>query len=92
MTMPLDSFNTTLDLGELGDCEADISFYYQIGGPGRRYLWNGDPGYPEEPDELEILSVTVQIGDVKLDVLPHLSEGTLDLLVEEIENQPADPF
>ncbi len=37
----------------------EISFDYSPGSPGVHTLPNGDPGYPDEPDELEITDVTI---------------------------------
>ncbi len=35
----------------------EISFDYSPGSPGVHTLPNGDPGYPDEPDELEITEI-----------------------------------
>jgi len=35
---------------------------YTAGRPGRMYMSNGDPGYPEEPDEVDIIMVTGEDG------------------------------
>jgi hypothetical protein len=43
----------------LGDCT--IHYDYTPGSPGRMYLSNGDPGYPDEPAELDL--TVVQIGN-----------------------------
>lgn len=85
-----DTFTTTIDLGELGDVEADIGFSFWPGRPGCMYLPNGDPGFPEEPAELEITSITVKLGSVSVDIFNHVSEDTVRLLEEEIESQPRD--
>lgn len=37
----------------------DIAFDYSPGYPGVNTLPNGDPGYPDEPDELEISDVSI---------------------------------
>jgi hypothetical protein len=37
--------------------EVTIEAEFIPGMPGRRYMPNGDPGYPDEPDEINILSV-----------------------------------
>lgn len=38
--------------------EQTISFEFRAGRPAVMYLRNGDPGYPADPDELEVLSIT----------------------------------
>ena len=38
--------------------EQTISFEFRPGRPARMYLRNGDPGYPADPDELEVVSIT----------------------------------
>ena len=49
-----------IDLGEgmvhwdAGEAEYTAHFDYSPGRPGKMYLRNGDPGYPDEPAELDI--------------------------------------
>lgn len=38
--------------------EQTISFEFRPGRPAVMYLRNGDPGYPADPDELEVISIT----------------------------------
>lgn len=40
------------------DNEYEIEFEYRAGRPAVMYLRNGDPGYPADPDELEVIKVT----------------------------------
>jgi hypothetical protein len=46
---------------EIEDNEEPIEVRVQAefipGSPGRKYMANGDPGYPDDPDEINILSV-----------------------------------
>jgi hypothetical protein len=49
---------TTVTLGPLEDMR--VRFWYSPGRPGRMYLSNGDPGYPDEPAELAIEEVLVR--------------------------------
>lgn len=37
--------------------EVEITFNFTRGRPMVRYLRNGDPGYPADPDEVEVVSV-----------------------------------
>jgi len=50
----------TLDLGELGETEVTVNYSYSPAVPGRQFLKNGDPGYPDEPAELEVLSLAYE--------------------------------
>lgn len=43
------------------DYEVKLKVRYCEGRPGKWYLSNGDPGYPDDPDEISIEEV---IGDV----------------------------
>ena len=37
--------------------EVQVEAEFIPGSPGRKYMANGDPGYPDDPDEINILSV-----------------------------------
>jgi hypothetical protein len=39
------------------DCQVEVEVDYIAGSPGRQYMPNGDPGYPDEPGEMEIISI-----------------------------------
>lgn len=43
----------------LGETDAVVTVDYWPGRPAVMYLRNGDPGYPEDPPELEIVSMTL---------------------------------
>ncbi len=45
------------------DNEYEIEFEYRAGRPAVMYLRNGDPGYPADPDELEVIKITPGAGD-----------------------------
>jgi len=45
------------------DNEYEIEFEYRAGSPAVMYLRNGDPGYPADPDELEVIKITPGAGD-----------------------------
>ena len=76
------SQTVTLDFGVLGEQDVEVSYYYSPGRPGRMYMPNGDPGYPDEPAELEILSVPL----FSMDTLPYLSAYALDSLLDTPSN------
>lgn len=44
----------------------DIKFTYSPGRPAVMYLRNGDPGYPADPPEIDLVSVHLEIDDPKL--------------------------
>lgn len=45
------------------DADYEITFLYRPGRPAKMYLRNGDPGYPEDPPEVEFVSVSPDAGD-----------------------------
>lgn len=45
------------------DNEHQITFEYRAGRPAVMYLRNGDPGYPADPDEIELISITPDAGN-----------------------------
>jgi len=80
------SQTVTLDFGVLGEQDVEVSYAYSPGRPGRMYMPNGDPGYPDEPAEVEILSVPL----FSMDTLPHLSEPAFDSLLDTIINNHSE--
>ena len=46
------SQTVTLDFGNLGEHETKVDYTYSAGRPGKMYMPNGDPGYPDEPERL----------------------------------------
>jgi len=77
-----------------------IDFDYQPGSPGVHTLPNGDPGYPETPETLEITSVQLWTRsafdavkwfpiDIFLDMEILNEEFLLSLAEKEIERQRA---
>ena len=44
------------------DTTVTVECYYTPGRAGCNYLRSGDPGYPDEPAELEITSITDEAG------------------------------
>jgi len=71
-----------LDFGNLGEHEVQVDYTYSAGRPGKMYMPNGDPGYPDEPAEAEILNVWLY----GLDVLQYLTDKALDSLLDTITN------
>lgn len=42
-----------------GESELEVEVSVTLGRPGRMYLSNGDPGYPDEPGEVEVLGAWI---------------------------------
>lgn len=40
------------------ETEHEVTFEYRAGRPAAMYDRNGDPGWPADPDEIEVISVT----------------------------------
>lgn len=62
--------------------------------PGRMYMRNGDPGYPPEGAEANILSIRPYNPDGSLgeDCLPQISERKLEKLETQIIEDEEDGF
>lgn len=76
------SQTVTLDFGNIGEHEVQVDYTYSPGRPGKMYMPNGDPGYPDEPAEVEILNAWLY----ELDVLQYLSDQSYDSLLDTISN------
>ena len=74
------SQTVTLDFGDLGEHDVQVDYTYSPGRPGKMYMPNGDPGYPDEPAEVEILNVWLY----ELDVLQYLHAQSYDSLLDTI--------
>lgn len=74
------SQTTTLDFGSLGEHEVEVQYTYSPGRPGEMYLRNGDPGYPPDPAEAEIIAVYL----FGLDILSQLPDKSYDSLHDTI--------
>lgn len=61
------------------DGELFVEFSYYAGAEGKNYLSNGDPGYPDEPSEVEIESVATVKGG------PDLCSLLTAQAIEDIE-------
>jgi len=72
------------------DVEFEIEFSYTPGTPDVWYLPNGDPGYPGDPAELEIISITLwgvelikAIPDDTLEKISTYLEENIDDYIED---------
>jgi hypothetical protein len=61
-----------------------VHYRYVPGKPGCQYMSNGDPGYPDDPPELDIMRVEDQDGNAYL--LTDDEEDRLLDLIEELED------
>lgn len=68
-------FTTTY---HIDDAPFEVEFDITPGRPGKLYLRNGDPGYPPEPAEVDILSVT----RAGVDILPLLPVPLFDKIAD----------
>jgi len=46
------------------EAEYEVEFEYRAGRPAKMYLRNGDPGYPADPDEIEVVNIKPEIGSL----------------------------
>jgi hypothetical protein len=69
----------------VGNTLFTVEYLYTPGTPGRHTLPNGDPGYPAEAPEVELLGVTCCE-----DLLEHLSEDCLDGIEDALLEHEAD--
>jgi hypothetical protein len=85
--------------GSSADFEFDVevTYSYSPAIPGVMYLRNGDPGYPEEPAEVEILSCRPRDPHMGTDLVKEdaLSDDELEYLTdrafEDARDQACDP-
>ena len=54
---PRTGFACTADVDGIGECT--VMYDYEEGSPGRLFMDNGDPGYPDEPESMEVTSVLI---------------------------------
>ncbi len=68
-------FNDSCSDNIVFDCEFELQYIF--GEPEVRYLSNGDPGHPASPDEIELLSVTVNSVNVYSQLMDTIDEINL---------------
>jgi len=85
-----ETMTTTID-----DIEFEVKYNYSAGRPGVRTLSNGDPGYPDDPDEVEILELRAVFDgnlsnqDIKID-FDKLPEHVQDRIIEEVSQYESE--
>jgi len=65
----------------LGDASVIVEYEYTPGRPGMRTLRNGDPGYPDEPAQVNIIQVLVNGAMVDAD---KFADSVLDQWIQDI--------
>ncbi len=50
-------FTHTVTIPTIGEVDALVQAKFHPGRPGCNYMPNGDPGYPDDPPEVEVISV-----------------------------------
>lgn len=88
------SFTTTFYLPD--DEPLVVEFDITPGRPGRLYLSNGDPGYPPEPAEVDIISV-LRAGTEILPTLPtplfdKIVDHCMDVGLEYLSDTDSTPY
>ena len=58
-----------LEKAKIGDVEIEIEVEYSSGRPAKMYERNGDPGYPEDPEEIETEKTA---DDYAWEIIKHL--------------------
>ena len=87
----MSNYTTTI---EYEDLSFQINFDYSPFRAGRMYMANGDPGYPDEPAELDICTVLlvhptdkdvkpVDVTDVMSDVMNDWIDGQIEDYISE---------
>jgi hypothetical protein len=66
-----------------------VTYRYQKGDPGCMYPRNGDPGWPPEPPEIEVLAAKVDGQDVPPWFLQALQES--ESIFMHLDNNHAEP-
>ena len=91
MTRKVKQFETILDCGVLGELDVIIHYRYSPGTRDVMYLPNGDPGYPGDPAELEIVKVEWPYESANIHFgWDQFDKGTMTTIAEEITELEAD--
>ena len=75
----------TLDREDQEDIDVTVIGYYSPGLKGRRHLANGDPGYPDEPSEAELLHAYVN--GVEFELTDSELDKAIEALIEKAETR-----
>lgn len=83
------SVDVILDLGVLGEQELCVEYEYSPSTPDVMYLPNGDPGYPGDPEEFEILKVSLDGENVTW--IFDRCEALWDAAIEKARDEASQP-
>ena len=75
---------TILDLGDLGEWEYNVFYNYTPSTPDVYYMTNGDPGYPCDPEEIEIISLRPVSLAAPAVTVSDLTEAAYERICDEI--------
>jgi len=70
------------------DVEVQVLYTFLRGTPQVNYQRNGDPGWPAEPDEIEISHVTSLVDGTEI----TLTDDEIERIEIEISDQEADAY
>ena len=76
-------FTTTIELKNETEVDVIVEYNYSPSTPDVFYLSNGDPGYPGDPEEAEILSIRLDEKNGRVISEEEISEKTFESLVEK---------
>jgi len=85
-----ETMTTTID-----DIEFEVEYNYAAGRPGVHTLSNGDPGYPDEPAEVEIQEIKAILDgnlsnqEFKID-FDKLPEHVQDRIIDEVSQYESE--
>lgn len=81
------SFSTTIELKDGTEVDVEVEYSYSPSTPDVMYLSNGDPGYPGDPEECEILSVKLDEKNGRVLGEDEIDEKTYERLTEQISEE-----
>jgi hypothetical protein len=67
-----------------------VEYTYQAGSPGRSHNKHGDPGDAPEGDDIELVSVKLDVDELGPDILDELTDEQKSSLIESIQYIEAD--
>ena len=63
----------------------EVEYIYSAGRPAKMYESNGDPGYPEDPEEIEIiLDAKEEAGNIAVAILVALPSGNVSKMTDSL--------
>ena len=75
---------TTLDLGDMGEWEYNVYYDYTPSTPDVYYMPNGDPGYPGDPEEIDITRIEQITAYSPYISVNQLTEAAYERICDEI--------